>query len=133
MHLNIAMIGFGHVGRSLVRLMQRKNDDLREQHNLTWRFTGISTGRHGLAADPNGLDVNAALSRVESGQTLDRLNRMPDVRDNLSLIRSGVGNVLVELSTLNPQTGQPALEHCRAALDAGLHIVTANKGPLAHA
>jgi len=41
--------------------------------------------------------------------------------------------VMVELSTLNPQTGQPALDHCRAALDAGLHIVTANKGPLAHA
>jgi homoserine dehydrogenase len=55
------------------------------------------------------------------------------VRDNVSLIRSGAADTLVELSTLNPQTGQPALDHCRAALDAGMHIVTANKGPLAHA
>jgi homoserine dehydrogenase len=133
MELLIALIGFGNVGRALVRLMQRKNDELRERHHLTWRFTGISTGRHGLAADLNGLDVSAALSIVESGGKLDGLNRLPAVRDNLSLIRSGAANVLVELSTLNPQTGQPALDHCRAALDAGLHIVTANKGPLAHA
>jgi len=131
--LSIALIGFGNVGRALVRLMQRKNDDLRERHNLTWRVTGISTGRHGLAVDPSGLDVNAALSIVESGGRLESLHRWPDARDNLSLIRSGLANVLVELSTLNPQTGQPALDHCRAALDAGMHVVTANKGPLAHA
>ena len=133
MELNIAMIGFGNVGRALVRLMQHKKNDLREKHNLTWRFAGISTGRHGLAADPNGLDVSAALSAVESGGKLDSLHQLPTVRDNMSLIRSGVANTLVELSTLDPQTGQPALNHCRAALDAGMHIVTANKGPLAHA
>lgn len=133
MQLNIAMIGLGNVARALVRLMQRKQNELRDRHNLTYRFTGISTGRHGLAADPNGLDVNGALARVQGGGRLDDLNRLPDVRDNLSLIRAGVANVLVELSTLNPQTGQPALDHCRAALDAKLHIVTANKGPLAHA
>ena len=132
MELTLAFIGFGNVGRALVRLMQRKRDDLRHRHNLTWRIAGISTGRHGLAADPAGLDVNAALVAVENGQKLDSLNRLPDARDNLSLIRSGVANTLVELSTLNPQTGQPALDHCRAALDAGLHVVTANKGPLAH-
>ncbi len=134
MELTIALIGFGYVGRSLVRLMQRKRDELRDRHNLTWRVTGISTGRHGLAADLAGLDVNATLAAVESGEKLDSLNRLPEAiaHDNLSLIRSGVANTLVELSPLNPQTGQPALDHCRAALDAGLHIVTANKGPVAH-
>jgi homoserine dehydrogenase len=132
MELTLALIGFGNVGRALVWLMQRKRDELRNRHNLTWRVTGISTGRHGLAADPAGLDVNAALAAVENGKKLDGFNRLPEARDSLSLIRSGVANTLVELSTLNPQTGQPALDHCRAALDAGLHVVTANKGPLAH-
>ncbi len=133
MELSLAIIGFGNVARSLMRLMQRKNDELRSRHNLTWRVTGISTARHGLAADPNGLDVNAALAAVETGGKLDSLNRLPDVRDNLGLIRAGVANTLVELSTQNPHTGQPALDHCRAALDAGMHVVTANKGPIAHA
>lgn len=133
MELTLAFIGFGNVARTLMRLMQRKDAELRDRHNLTWRVTGISTARHGLAADPDGLDVSAALAAFEGGGKLDCLNRLPDVRDNLGLIRAGVANTLVELSTQNPRTGQPALDHCRAALDAGMHVVTANKGPIAHA
>jgi homoserine dehydrogenase len=41
--------------------------------------------------------------------------------------------VLVELTTLQPLTGEPATSHVRAALAAGRHVMTANKGPLAHA
>ena len=39
----------------------------------------------------------------------------------------------VELTTLNPSTGEPAIAHIRAALARGMHVVTANKGPIAHA
>jgi homoserine dehydrogenase len=42
------------------------------------------------------------------------------------------GNVLVELTTLEPRTGLPAIDHVRDALRAGKHVVTANKGPIAH-
>jgi len=41
--------------------------------------------------------------------------------------------VAVELTTLNPSTGEPAISHIRAAFARGMHVVTANKGPLAHA
>ena len=41
--------------------------------------------------------------------------------------------VLVELTTLNPWTGEPAIGHIRAAFARGMHVVTANKGPVAHA
>ncbi len=39
----------------------------------------------------------------------------------------------MEATWLNPQTGQPATDYVRAALSAGRHVVTANKGPVAHA
>lgn len=41
--------------------------------------------------------------------------------------------VLVELTTLNPLTGEPAISHIRAAFGRKMHVVTANKGPNAHA
>jgi homoserine dehydrogenase len=41
--------------------------------------------------------------------------------------------VVIELTTLNPSTGEPAISHIRAAFARGHHVVTANKGPIAHA
>ena len=34
---------------------------------------------------------------------------------------------------MNPHTGQPAIDYIRTALQAGVHVVTANKGPVVHA
>ena len=42
-------------------------------------------------------------------------------------------DALVELTTLNPFTGEPAIGHIRAAFARNMHVVTANKGPIAHA
>jgi homoserine dehydrogenase len=42
-------------------------------------------------------------------------------------------HIAVELTTLNPATGEPATSHIRAAFARRMHVVTANKGPLAHA
>jgi homoserine dehydrogenase len=41
--------------------------------------------------------------------------------------------VLFEASSLTRRTGQPAIEHLRAALDSGAHAISANKGPVVHA
>ena len=41
--------------------------------------------------------------------------------------------LFIELTTLNPQDGQPALRHIRKALVSGMDVITANKGPVAYA
>jgi homoserine dehydrogenase len=40
---------------------------------------------------------------------------------------------MVETTTLDIRAGQPATDHVRAALEAGCHVITANKGPVAFA
>ncbi len=119
--LRLALVGFGHVGRAFARLLLRKEEALREQHALTFRVTAILTRAHGSAVDPDGLDPARCLAAPS----------LP-VRDPPP-IAALPADVLVEVSTLEPRTGQPALDHVRAALDAGMHVVTANKGPIAHA
>ena len=47
--------------------------------------------------------------------------------------KSAGASLLIELTTLNPQNGQPALSHICSALQAGMDVVTANKGPVAFA
>jgi homoserine dehydrogenase len=39
---------------------------------------------------------------------------------------------MFENSPVNKQTGQPALDHVRAALNFGMHAITANKGTVVH-
>lgn len=131
MHYNLALIGFGNVARNLARLLLRKQALLKSQYDLTFSFTGISTGRHGFAVDPNGLDIRQALELVESGKSIDSLSTIV-VADSLAVINQSNADVMFENSPVNTQTGQPALDHIRAALELGMHAITANKGPLVH-
>ena len=39
----------------------------------------------------------------------------------------------MELTPLDPVSGEPAISHIRAAFARRMHVVTANKGPIAHA
>ncbi len=41
--------------------------------------------------------------------------------------------VLFEASSLNAKTGEPAITYIRAALEAGAHAISANKGPVVYA
>ena len=40
---------------------------------------------------------------------------------------------MFEATSLNAATGQPATDYVRAALEAGAHAISANKGPVVHA
>ena len=48
-------------------------------------------------------------------------------------LESARPNVVFEATSLDVETGQPAIDHIRAALEFGAHAVTANKGPIVHA
>jgi homoserine dehydrogenase len=139
MHLRIALLGYGNVGRALVALLAEKETVLRERHNLTIGITGAMTRSAGgwLALSRN---QRAALG-ISPAEVL-ATNWPEDERPSAAEPFSGGSiafaglvpcDVLVELTTLNAQTGQPALEHVRRALAAGKSVVTANKGPIAHA
>jgi homoserine dehydrogenase len=131
MHYKLTLIGFGNVARALARLLLRKRDMLRSNHDITFSFTGISTGRHGCAVNPDGLDIEKALEFVESGTDVSPLSSL-EVKDSLAVIQHSKADVMFENSPVNTQTGQPALDHIRAALGLGMHAITANKGPVVH-
>ncbi|NIS82696.1 MAG: homoserine dehydrogenase [Anaerolineales bacterium] len=131
--VKFALLGFGNVGRALARLLLAKDDELRQRYDLTWRVVGIATQRHGTALDPDGIDLGKALAIVETGETLHQISvgRTPD--ESVEFIRASEADVLFENTPVNYQTGQPAVDHIKAALEAGMHAITANKGPVVHA
>jgi homoserine dehydrogenase len=110
------------VGKALARLLLKKDKVLRDRYAFDWRVTAIITARHGFAVDDAGLDLETCLSQPalpEHGLP-PQIGALP-------------ADVLIELTPLNARDGQPALDHVREALASGMDVVTANKGPIAHA
>jgi homoserine dehydrogenase len=130
MHYKLSLIGFGNVARSLAKLLLRK-EDLLKQQGITFSFTGLSTGRHGFAVNPDGLDIQKALELVKSGNSISSLSTLK-VEDTFAVIQNSQADIMFENSPVNTQTGQPALDHIRTALELGMHAITANKGPVVY-
>lgn len=131
--VKIAFIGFGNVGQALARLFLDKQQALRDQFGLTYRVVGIATGRHGVALNPKGLDLQSALDIASLGESLTQLSKTESLEDALEFIRVCKADVLFENTPVNYQNGQPAVDHIRTALENGMHTITANKGPIVHA
>ena len=116
----VLLVGYGTVGRALHRVLVERHDALRERTGVDFRLVAVAR-RDRAARDPKGLAAehpNAlAWSRGEA----------------LELIMEGDADVVVEASPTNLQNGQPGLGHARAALEGGLPLVLANKGPMAFA
>jgi homoserine dehydrogenase len=133
MHVNIAMLGYGNVARALARLLLRKAEVLQNEYDLTFHVTGIATRSRGFVINPDGLDLEEALRVIDSGHSLAELHKGTPVTDTFEFIKTCPADLVMEATLLNPQTGQPATDYVRAALQAGRHVVTANKGPVAFA
>ena len=130
-HHNLCFLGFGNVNRTLARLLADRETELRERYGITFRITGIASRRLGWIADPRGLDPETYVARPPSAARSGESNPQAEsVRDWLAAARA---DVLFEATSLNAQTGQPAVDHIRAALEHGAHTITANKGPIVHA
>jgi len=131
-HFNLALLGFGNVGQALLQLLQRKAGQLEADYGLTFTITGIATARHGLAADPAGLNIEHALHLAASGGRLEALTTLSAPTDAFELLHLSQADVLFENTPVNYHTGQPALSYLRRALELGMHAITANKGPVVH-
>jgi homoserine dehydrogenase len=128
---NLCLLGVGNVSRTLVRLLADREGELRAR-GIAWQVTGIASRRLGWIADPGGLDASL-LGRSEAiapDLFAPTLRKSSNVREWL---RAAKADVLFEATSLNVESGQPAVDHIRAALEHGAHAITANKGPIVYA
>jgi len=133
MQLRIAFLGFGNVNRALAELLLIKQETLKDRYHIHFDVTGIATGRHGHAINPDGMDLRAVLETVRKGGSLTAFSTVPGLSDTLALVQQVPADLIFEASPTNPQDGEPALIYVRTALERGMHVVTANKGPVAFA
>ena len=114
MRVDLALVGFGNVGRRFARLLDEQRDRLARDHDLECRIVGIATRRHGAVFDAAG-SMAGCRWRIEPGRRLDDL---PDASTalrqsgawSLELIDaspapSAALRVVVETTTLDIERG----------------------------
>lgn len=132
-NFNLALLGFGNVGQALARLLLQKQEELRTKYDLSFSVTGIATGKHGVAINPEGIELDQAINLMRAETSLDTLSLKPRNSDAADFIRHCEADVLFENTPVNYESGQPAIDHLQLALELGMHAITANKGPVVYA
>lgn len=130
----LALIGFGTVGQGLAEILRDKEPFLRESLGFEAQIVAVSDLLKGSLYQPAGLDIAKLLEVV---QATGRLADYPDAPglergwDSFKTIRETNADTIVEVSYTDIKTGQPAIDHCRAAFASGKNVVMSNKGPVA--
>lgn len=135
MRFDLVLIGFGHVARRFVSLLDARRGKLKREFGVTTRIVGVATRRHGQILDTNRSPLSLR-SRGEAGRPLPEADTVAFIRRAIAAHRAAARQqrlVVVETTTLDIAAGQPAIDHVRTALAGGAHVVTANKGPAAFA
>lgn len=130
----LAFIGFGVVGQGLAEILHDKKDVLKKEEGFEAEIVAISDLMKGSIYHPNGLDIETALKVLKETGNLENYPVTPGLIkgwDSLKTIRETNADTIIEVSFTDVKTGQPAINHCKAAFESGKNVVMTNKGPVA--
>ena len=128
--MRLILVGFGTVGRGVADSLVEALPALKSR-GLEPRVVAVVDPVVGSVAHAEGLDLERLVALADAGEPLSKHPGTEALSGVDDAIASAGGDVLVELTPTDLQTGQPGLGHVRAAIAAGLHVITTNKGPIA--
>src|ERR1700758_4210743 len=94
---NLALIGFGNVGKTFVSLLERKRAEMGTRHNLEFLISGIASRKLGWLVHPSGFEPERVLAGDFSGAL-----KVDSLRNWILESRP---DAVFEATSLNPETG----------------------------
>lgn len=135
--LRLMVLGYGHVARAFLPLLASRSEWMGRELGLRPVISGLGSRREGLYVHPSGVNVHQLVDNPDDQDALRRFRqegtRTANVADFIQAGKAAGASLFIELTSLNPLDGQPALSYIRRALELGLDVITANKGPVAYA
>lgn len=129
----IAILGFGNAGQAFARLLIEKRKEIQDIYDQDPIVTAIVTRSRGCLVGETGLDLEKILADLVNNGQFDPTDPMQSDANAIDVVNRADYDILVELTPLEIFSGQPAIDHIKAALIRNKHIITANKGPIAWA
>ncbi|PSL50577.1 homoserine dehydrogenase [Salsuginibacillus halophilus] len=130
----LAFIGFGGVGQGLADILIDRADWLKESFGTDFQVVSITDLYKGTLHHDEGLDLTKVMTALREHGDLTNYPDEPGlVRDwdTLTTIQKSSADTILEITFTDIETGQPAIDHCKAAFEAKKNVVLTNKGPIA--
>lgn len=122
--INIALIGFGEVGKSFVKLLQVKKDLLPKNTKLKYIIKS-----DGGIYNKDGLDIDEIIKYTNLNNKIQNHPLWSDISYK-DILKNKDIDILIELTSTNIINGQPGYNHIKSALKNKISVVTGNKGPI---
>ncbi len=130
--LKLAMLGFGNAGQAFAALLLDKHAEIESIYDVDVQVTAIATMSKGTLMNRDGIDLEKCLKELKETGKFSTEGSDDCILNSAQILESADYDVAVELTPLNIHSGQPALDYIEYALSNNKHVISANKGPLAH-
>ena len=127
--INATLVGLGNVNRNFLRIIEMKADRLASQYGLTFRAVCVADSS-GVAVSQEGFDPVALRTFKENGGKVSELDGFQPAHSPASILQELACDLVLEGSPVDLKSGEPGLSVTRTALQRGISVVLANKGPL---
>jgi homoserine dehydrogenase len=123
----VVLSGYGNVGKRFAELLHSRKQDILNRYGIDLLLTGV-IGSRGMIYEEKGLDLGILLN-CKMGS--DGLEEYGELRMGAFLNKLFFkGDLLVESTPTNIETGEPALSIMISAMEEGMDVVSISKGAL---
>ncbi|MFP4108518.1 MAG: homoserine dehydrogenase [Desulfonatronovibrio sp.] len=130
-NIRLVVCGIGRVGREFLRLLNERGPELEKKYSRRFILSAAADiGGAALSASKEGLDPGRLLAHLTRGGSVENFEThgQPGLSGEQA-IKNSDARVLIEATPTNLEHGQPAGSHILAAIEQGMDVVSANKGP----
>ena len=128
----IVLCGLGRVGKELVQLLADRGAEIEKKYGLRFVLAAaVDIGGAATITGDNGLPTAELLAHLRRGGTVENFGEFgqPGLTGAEAIQRVSA-DVLVEATPTNLIDGEPGKTHIFTAVEKGMDVVSANKGPI---
>ncbi|MGF6952417.1 homoserine dehydrogenase [Neobacillus sp. B4I6] len=126
MQKNIILTGYGTVVKELIKLIIHNGALIKEKYGIDLLVTGI-VGSKGMIYEEKGIELSNLIDFGTGSEALSRYSECFHLPFTEPIFQ---GDVLIECTPTNIETGEPAFGYIQKAITNGMDIVSVSKGAL---